>query len=333
MTARGAQAKGPGGAWRPVAGGHGKRVDRRRSHTLADEARAGAETTTPLTRPVDCGAPKTDSRQTTNDGGSTCSRMTSLVPSTRSPPLPLPLSPSTGDAAPVWSLVQAAAATVDGLAALALSALATTAQASVHGDDVDRYMTGGAYDLALDRAVAVGHEAITARISALCAHAEASGLPMPTPVVVFDVDDTLLSTHPQRRLQFGAAAEAGRDVIAGDESEFLPPLEPVVRLYRQLLADGARTAIVTGRWATDRHRTLANLYRVAVGGWDHALFRTAGSSDAHLSARAYKEHQRARLTAAGYEIVGVVGDQHSDMAYGVPGVVNIKLPNPAYTTY
>lgn len=246
-------------------------------------------------------------------------------------PLPLP-PPPTRDAAPPWSLARTVTSAVDGLVALARSTLATAAQASAHRDDDDRYMTGGAYDLALDRAVAVAQEAIGARVVALRAGTEASGVPAPVPVVVFDIDDTLLSTHPRRRLESGATADAWPRAV-GDHDAFLPPVEPVVRLRQQLLADGVRTVIITGRWASNKDATLANLYWAGIGGWDHALFRTVDSSDALLSARGYKERQRARLVAAGYEIVGTVGDQHSDMAHGAPGVVNVKLPNPMYTIY
>ncbi|AVK74499.1 Haloacid dehydrogenase [Pandoravirus quercus] len=243
--------------------------------------------------------------------------------------LPLPLPPT--DAGPV-SFVQTAAAAIDGAVALALSALVTASRTLGNrndNNDADRYMTGGAYDLALDHAVADGYRAIHARLSALRADAAASGGPAPVPLVVFDVDDTLLSTRSGHRLQ--PTVTMGSYATARDA--FLPPLEPVVRLYQQLWNDGVRTAIVTGRWATESDATLANLYQVGVGGWDHALFRTPGATDAYLSARNYKQHQRARLTAAGYEIIGVVGDQHSDMAYDAPGVVNIKLPNPMYTIY
>ncbi|AGO81950.1 Haloacid dehydrogenase [Pandoravirus dulcis] len=257
-----------------------------------------------------------------------------MIPPASSVRSPLPLSlPPTRDAAPPWSLARTVTSAVDGLAALARSTLATAAQASAHrDDDVDRYMTGGAYDLALERVVAVAQRAIGARVAALHAGAEASGDPTPVPVVVFDIDDTLLSTHPRRRLESGATADAWPRAV-GDHDAPLPPLGPVVRLHQQLLADGVRTVIITGRWASNKDATLANLYWAGVGGWDHALFRTVDSSDALLSARGYKERQRARLVAAGYQIVGIIGDQHSDMAYGAPGVVNVKLPNPLYTVY
>lgn len=243
------------------------------------------------------------------------------------PPLPLPPT----DAGPVC-FVQTAAAAIDGAVALALSTLVTAScRLGNRNDDsdVEWYMSGGAYGLALEHVVVDGYRAIRAHLSALRADATASGGPAPVPLVVFDVDDTLLSTRSRRRLQ--PAVTMGPYGTARDA--FLPPLEPVVRLYQQLWNDGVRTAIVTGRWATESNTTLANLCQVGVGSWDHALFRTPGVTDAYLSARNYKQHQRARLTAGGYEIVGVVGDQHSDMTYDMPGVVNIKLPNPMYTIY
>ncbi|ATE82117.1 Haloacid dehydrogenase [Pandoravirus salinus] len=242
---------------------------------------------------------------------------------------PLPLPPT--NRKPSY-FMQTAAAAIDGVAALALSTIVSASRTLGDRDDdaIERYMTGGTYDRALDHAVSVGYAAIHARLSALRADAATSRGPAPVPLVVFDVDDTLLST---RRDHFGRPATIAGSCAAATQDASLPPLDPVVGLYRRLWSDGVRTAVVTGRWASERDRTLTNLCRAGVGGWDHALFRTPGARDAYMSARAYKRRQRARLVAAGYEIVGVVGDQHSDMAYDVPSVVNVKLPNPMYTLY
>ncbi|QBZ80671.1 Haloacid dehydrogenase incomplete domain containing protein [Pandoravirus celtis] len=134
------------------------------------------------------------------------------------PPLPLPPT----DAGPV-SFVQTAAAAIDGAVALALSTLVTASRTFGNrndNNDAERYMTGGAYDLALDRAVADGYRAIHARLSTLHANATASG--GPAPLVVFDVDDTLLSTRSGHRLQ--PTVTTGSYATA--RCAFLPPSNP-----------------------------------------------------------------------------------------------------------
>lgn len=191
-------------------------------------------------------------------------------------------------------------------------------------------MTGGAYDRAVVQAIAVAESAIDARLSTLYNATATSEHAEPVPLVVFDVDDTLLSTHAGRRRQFAAyMAVQGADL----PDDHLPPIGPVVRLHQRLVERGVRTAIVTGRWSTERDATLANLCRVGVDRWDHALFRAAGTPDALLPAADYKRRQRARLTAAGYTIVANIGDQRSDLGDNDPGVVNVQLPNPMYTVY
>ncbi|WBR14281.1 acid phosphatase class b [Pandoravirus kuranda] len=143
----------------------------------------------------------------------------------------------------------------------------------------------------------------------------------------FDVDDTLLSSHPDRRHRFATwLLSTGQRMPAA----YLPPLAPVVNLYNALRSMGVRTVILTGRRSTNEAVTLDNLRWAGVDGWDHAIFRTVGTPEQHVDAVEYKSRQRARLVAAGYVPVANIGDQHSDLNGGNSGVA-VKLPNPMHT--
>lgn len=254
-------------------------------------------------------------------------------------PQPAPASPSwtagLDGATPVWRLATptphaAAPALIQQHDPVALKAA------------VDAYMTSPTYDRFVESLCADATRAIDDRLRDL-ANARVAGARVrrgsrdpyaaiavpsePVPLAVFDVDDTLLSSHPGRRHRFAAhLLSAG----ARMPPAYLPPIDPVVRLYRSLRARGVRTAILTGRRSTNEAVTLDNLRWAGVDGWDHAIFRAVGTPEQHMDAVDYKSRQRARLAAAGYRIVANVGDQHSDLHGGNSGVA-VKLPNPMHT--
>lgn len=256
-------------------------------------------------------------------------------------PQPAPASPSwsTGldNAAPAWRL-----ATPTPHATAAAPALLQQHDPAALKAAVDAYMTSPTYDRFVESLCADATRAIDdclrdltdtrvpgARVrrgsrDPYAAIAVPSG---PVPLAVFDVDDTLLSSHPGRRHRFAAhLLSAGTRMPPA----YLPPIDPVVRLYRSLRARGVRTAILTGRRSTNEAVTLDNLRWAGVDGWDHAIFRAVGTPEQHMDAVDYKSRQRARLAAAGYRIVANVGDQHSDLHGGNSGVA-VKLPNPMHT--
>lgn len=255
-------------------------------------------------------------------------------------PQPAPASPS-------WTAGLDAAAPAWRLATPTPHAAATPAL--LHQQDpaalkaaVDAYMTSPTYDRFVESLCADATRAIDdclrdldgARVAGARVRRGSrdpyAAIAVPServPLAIFDVDDTLLSSHPGRRHRFAAhLLSAG----ARMPPAYLPPIDPVVRLYRSLRARGVRTAILTGRRSTNEAVTLDNLRWAGVDGWDHAIFRAAGTPEQHMDAVDYKSRQRARLAAAGYRIVANVGDQHSDLHGGNSGVA-VKLPNPMHT--
>lgn len=245
-----------------------------------------------------------------------------------------PASPSWAPASPSWSL-----------------ATPTPHRAPMPQQDptalkaaIDAYMTSPTYDRFVESLCADATRAIDDRLRGLAGACAAAGVGnrarrgsrdlyafdaprAPVPLAVFDVDDTLLSSHPGRRHRFATHLLSSG---ARMPSAYLPPLDPVVRLYRSLRERGVRTAILTGRRSTNEAVTLDNLQWAGIDGWDHAIFRAVGTPEQHMDAVDYKSRQRARLAAAGYEIVANVGDQHSDLHGGNSGVA-VKLPNPMHT--
>ena len=141
--------------------------------------------------------------------------------------------------------------------------------------------------------------------------------------MVFDVDDTLVRTSKKAQQDFAAQMMAlGRTVPRG----YLPPLAPVVDLYKWAKAQGIRTVLITGRPETSKAVTLANLEWLGIGGWDHTFFC---DPTYHGPREPFKSRTRALMATDDYDIVANVGDQESDVRGPHSGVV-IKLPNPSY---
>ena len=145
----------------------------------------------------------------------------------------------------------------------------------------------------------------------------AGGLPI-NAAVVFDVDDTLLSTHPTKR---AASFQSGMP------TDFYPPIRQVCDLYRSLKQKGLRILIITGRHEEHRSITEANLKWAGVDGWDTLIMRSLHEKG--VAADRYKSWHRSRLSAK-YRIVLNIGDQYSDLI-GSYGGYNVKLPNRMYT--
>ncbi|AVK76794.1 Haloacid dehydrogenase [Pandoravirus macleodensis] len=226
-------------------------------------------------------------------------------------------SPSWAPASPSWPHVAAPM----GLAApVAHDATRSQDPAAIKAA-VDAYMTSPAYEQFVEALCRDALRAVTDLMHRLGPEQRRRA------AAFFDVDDTLLSSHPDRRHRFATwLLSTGQRM----PSAYLPPLPPVVNLYNTLRSMGVRTVILTGRRSTNEAVTLNNLRWAGVDGWDHAIFRAVGTPEQHIDAVEYKSRQRARLVAAGYVPVANIGDQHSDLNGGNSGVA-VKLPNPMHT--
>ncbi len=147
------------------------------------------------------------------------------------------------------------------------------------------------------------------------------------PMVVFDVDDTMLSGFKEYS---GNSPAFSYDPVRN--AQFVqdcatPANKPVRRLYNRLADDGVALAIITGRPASQRADTIACLNKRGYTGWDVLITRTTKAAD--LSSARFKARARKGLQERGFTIVASVGDQVSDMAYGRLKY-GFLLPNPMY---
>jgi predicted secreted acid phosphatase len=145
------------------------------------------------------------------------------------------------------------------------------------------------------------------------------------PAVVFDIDDTALSTFPYER-----SHEFAFDVAswtAWEQADRFPPIEPTLRLALHLRAEGVAVFFVTGRRTPERDVTLHELARAGYPTPTGLYLRPL--KDKERSVIPFKSSARALIEARGYHILASIGDQWSDLLGGHASRL-YKLPNPMY---
>jgi len=145
------------------------------------------------------------------------------------------------------------------------------------------------------------------------------------PAVVFDIDDTALSTFPYERSHQFAFDVASWTLW--EKADRFPVIEPTLRLALHLHAEGVALFFVTGRRTSERSITLNELAKAGYPTPTGLYLRPLNDHD--RSVIPFKSLARALIEAHGYHILASIGDQWSDLLGGhARGLY--KLPNPMY---
>ncbi len=158
------------------------------------------------------------------------------------------------------------------------------------------------------------------------------------PAIVFDIDDTALSTYEcQRRLgEFGGTELTACVVAAGAETttgtgKGLPRIEPVYELFQKARKLGVHIFFITGRPDSARAASIENLFaRGYRADYELTTFPSA-LPETSKSLIPYKSAARQGIEKRGFEILLNVGDQLSDLRGGFSNR-RILIPNPMYFT-
>jgi predicted secreted acid phosphatase len=126
------------------------------------------------------------------------------------------------------------------------------------------------------------------------------------PLIIFDVDDTLLDTSKITK-----------------KFPLFEGLDPTITFYHYVKELGYHTIILTARYETRKSITISNLNRLNIKNYDDIIFRT--KEDLNYSYGKYKLNQRKKLSQ-NYTIIANVGDQITDFEGGYNGKI-IKIPN------
>ena len=125
------------------------------------------------------------------------------------------------------------------------------------------------------------------------------------PLIIFDVDDTLLDTSKISK-----------------KFPLFDGIEPSITFYQYAKDLGYHTVILTARSEMKRDITIQNLERWKVKDYDQIILR--GKEDIPFSFGKYKLDQRKKLNER-YTIVANVGDQPTDFEGGYNGKI-IRIP-------
>jgi acid phosphatase len=144
-------------------------------------------------------------------------------------------------------------------------------------------------------------------------------------VVIFDVDETALNNYGLAKLMdFGYVYDLNKK---WNEELKAPAIKETQNLYFYLLNKGFKIIFLTARNSNEYDVTYKNLIQEGYSGFDTLI--TQSKDDENLKAQEFKSKVRTELTNQGYEIVGTVGDQWTDLNGPYSGI-QIKLPNYLY---
>lgn len=144
-------------------------------------------------------------------------------------------------------------------------------------------------------------------------------------VVIFDVDETALNNYGLAlQMDFGYVYDLNKK---WNEELKAPAIKETQDLYFYLLNKGFKTIFLTARNSNEYDVTYKNLIQEGYSGFDTLI--TQSKEDQKLKSEEFKSKVRTELTAKGYEIVGTVGDQWTDLNGPYSGI-QVKLPNYLY---
>jgi len=149
--------------------------------------------------------------------------------------------------------------------------------------------------------------------------------PTKNSVVIFDIDETALNNYGlAKMMDFGYVYDLNKK---WNEELKAPAIKETQELYFYLLGKGFKTIFLTGRNSNEYDVTYKNLIQEGYTGFDTLI--TQSKEDQKLKSQEFKSKIRTELTSKGYEIVGTVGDQWTDLNGPYSGI-QIKVPNYLY---
>lgn len=144
-------------------------------------------------------------------------------------------------------------------------------------------------------------------------------------VAIFDVDETVLSNYDLAVMMgYGYVYEMNKKWNAEMKA---PAIPQVKELYDFLITKGAKIIFLTGRNIPEYEVTFKNLITQGYTVFDTLI--TQREHEYKLTAEEFKSAKRKELVEFGYDIIGTVGDQWSDLNGNFHGI-QVKIPNYLY---
>ena len=143
--------------------------------------------------------------------------------------------------------------------------------------------------------------------------------------LVLDIDDTSLSSYYyESESDFSFDQQKFKYFV---EKANMPAIPAILDLYRLAKKRGMAVFFISGRRESWRDVTVKNLRAAGYKDWDGLYLRPDDYS--YDTIVPFKLSTRELLRSKGYEIVGNIGDQESDLTGDHVGC-RFKIPNPYY---
>lgn len=178
---------------------------------------------------------------------------------------------------------------------------------------VSWYYTSEALPRDQAQVVAAARRWIRARVRSGCPGTRPADVRRCRVAVVFDVDDTLMSSWPYSRAQDPPLSFHPATWSAFVEACGYDPIAPSIALLDDLRAQGVYVAIISGGSDAIAGAFTSCLRAKGVDGWSQATFRPASAQG---TAAQFKVRARMALERRGYDVIASIGDQVSDMSWG-----------------
>jgi acid phosphatase len=144
-------------------------------------------------------------------------------------------------------------------------------------------------------------------------------------VVIFDVDETAINNYEiSKKMGYGYVHEM---VYEWTQNAKVPAFPQVKELYNYLLSKGSKIIFLTARGYDEYDATYKNLITQGYVQFDTLI--TKNKDEHEMKSTDFKIAKRVELVQKGYEIIGTVGDQWSDLEGPYHGI-QVKIPNYLY---
>ena len=184
---------------------------------------------------------------------------------------------------------------------------------SVARESVKEYYESGKFDKELDEVIREAKDKFSK-----IAFTENS-------VIIFDVDEAALNNYEiSKRMGYGYVYEM---VLEWTQDAKVPAFPQVKELYDYLLNKGSKIIFLTARGYDEYDATYKNLITQGYMGFDTLI--TKNKNEHEMKSIDFKSAKREELAQRGYNILGTVGDQSSDLE-GPHHGIQVKIPNYLY---
>jgi acid phosphatase len=182
-------------------------------------------------------------------------------------------------------------------------------------DLVKQYYEGGQFDKELDEIIADAKK----KFSKVEVKQNSA--------IIFDIDDTaLLNYEASKKMGFGYVKSMVDEWVSSAQ---VPAIPQVKDLYDYLLQRDVKIIFLTGRFSDEYDYTYENLINGGFAAFDTLIVRRP--EEQKLPAVEFKSNLRTALTNKGYDIIGNIGDQWTDLDGPYSGI-KVKIPNYIYET-